>query len=170
MTKTFIYILTVFSILTTYGQQNCTAIIDVQYFKSIDIYDKPFGKTIHQMSNDSANEDFINIKILSEKSSFFYVFINKNEKKDSSTGWIKKADYVGAFKRNETNPMELILYKKKNASDRDKISIKSWTPSFLTIEKCVGNWTFVSLRRSGEIIKGWIQSNELCANAYTYCN
>ena len=170
MTKTLIYILTIFSFFTAYGQQNCTAIIDIKYLETIEIYDKPFGKTIHQMRNDSAHEDFLHIKILDQTDKYFYVSIGMTEKKDSSTGWIKKADYVGAYKRNESFPMALILYMNKKLSDRGKITIANWTPSLLTIEKCADNWTFISLKHNGELLKGWIQSNELCANAYSYCN
>lgn len=102
--------------------------------------------------------------------SYFFVSITMTIKKDSITAWIKKASYIGAYKRHEEFPMDLILYKNKNVSDEDKIIIINWTPILLTIEKYSNEWAYISLTQNDILYKGWIQSDELCANSYTYCN
>ena len=168
--RTLFIILFLLSYSTTYCQDNCPAIIDWKYLDTVDLYDKPGGKVIHQMKNDSANEDFLHLSILKQTDSHFYVSITMTVKKDSSTAWIKKAHYIGAYKRHEQFPMELTLYKNKKATDTDKIIITNWIPNLLTIEKFADKWVFVSLKQNGQTYIGWIQADELCANSYTYCN
>ncbi|MEI7596723.1 MAG: hypothetical protein WCK02_13315 [Bacteroidota bacterium] len=159
------------TVLTLYSQDKCPAIVNWQYKGVVDIYDSPNGKVKQQMKNDSANEDFIYLDLLSQTDSYFYASVYYATKKDSVTGWIKKADYIGAYKRHEVLPeMDLILYKDKNKSDANKVIILKWRTSLFTIEKFSDNWVFVSLHKNGEIFKGWIEKNELCANTYSYCN
>ena len=84
MRKKLLNILMAFSFFSANCQQNYTAIIDIKYLVTIDIYDKPFGKIIHQMRNDSVNEDYLHLTILNQTDKYFYVSINMTEKKDSS--------------------------------------------------------------------------------------
>jgi hypothetical protein len=156
--------------LNTYCQNKCSAIIDWKYVEPIIIYDKPDGIVIHSMKNDTANEDFLKLEILEQTESFFHVAITNTIKKDSAIGWIKKGQYIGAYKKHEKFPMELTLYKDKIISDLNRIVITNWTPTLLTIENSSVNWVFVLLKQNEHIIKGWIQQDELCANSYTYCN
>ena len=168
MKKLLSLIIIILSLDTVYCQDKCPAVIEWHYIKPINIYDKPDGKIIHQMKNDTTNEDLLHLDILKQNNTHFYVSINLV--KDSATGWIKKADYIGAYKRHEEFPMDLTLYKDKKISDANKITIKNWTPTMLTIEMYADKWVFVSLKQKGMAYSGWIQANELCANSYTYCN
>ncbi len=168
--RLFITILTFFFSSSVYSQSKCTAIIDWKYLKMVDIYDKPVGKIISQMQNDSINEEYLHLSIIEQTESYFHVSIDSTVERDASTGWIRKADYIGAYKKHETFPMDLILYKDKKISKKNKILIANWMPTLLTIEKCFDDWAFVSFKQNGKLFKGWIEVNELCANAYTYCN
>lgn len=157
--------------VTVYCQDKCPAIIDWHYIGSVDIYNKPDGKIIHQMKNDTANEDLIHLDILRQTDSYFYVFMQMNTIRDTATGWIKKADYIGAYLKQESFPaMDLTIYKDKIISNTDKIVITKWKPVLLTIEKYADKWVFVSLKQNGKTYKGWIEAHKLCANSYTYCN
>jgi hypothetical protein len=158
------------SLTNVYGQDACPAIIDWKYSKPVDLYNQPSGKVVKQMQNDSTQEDFMELVLLKQTETYFYVSIRMSIKKDSATGWIKKADYIGAYKKNETFPMDLILYKNKQVSETEKIIITNWNPTLLTIEKFTDQWVFVSLKQNGKIYKGWIQADQLCANSYSYCN
>ena len=122
------------------------------------------------MKNDSINEDFLHLDIFDCTDTHFNVSIRMTIKKDSATGWIKKADYIGAFKKHEKFPMDLILYTDRKVLDSNKLTIKNWMPGLLTIENFEGKWIFISLKQNGQLYKGWIKENELCANAYSTCS
>jgi hypothetical protein len=66
--------------------------------------------------------------------------------------------------------MKLILYSENKISNENKIEIENWNPTLLTFEKYSENMVLVSLKQNGNKITGWIEKNELCANAYTTCN
>lgn len=168
--KKLLAVFTLFFFSTTYCQDKCRAIIDWKFLDVVDIYDKPDGKLIHQMKNDSANEDYLHLIILKQTESYFFVSIVTEIKKEERKGWIKKASYIGAYKKHEKFPMDLTLYKDEKESDKDKIVITNWRPTLLTIEKCGDKWSLVSLKQNGHTFKGWIQADELCVNSYTYCN
>ena len=168
--KALLTIIILVSFSTVYSQTNCLAIIDLKYPGPVDIYDNPEGEIIYRMKNDSINEDFLQLSILDQTDNYFYVSISTTIKKDQVTGWIRKAAYIGAYKRHEKFPMDLILYKDKKVSDAEKMVISNWTPMLLTIDSCDGGWVLVLLKQNGEIFRGWIEENELCANFYTYCN
>lgn len=166
-------VLIVFAILvytTGYCQNKCSAIVDVKYSGIVAIYDTVNGKIIDTARNDLATEDFLHMEILDETDTYFRVSISLNSKKENKPGWIKKADYIGAYIRHEKFPMHVILYRDKVVTELNKITINDWQPELLTIKKCSGPWTFVSLNKSGEQYEGWIETVNLCANAYTYCN
>jgi hypothetical protein len=168
-----LYLLLIFLIVYSkaFSQNNCSAVIDWKHVEMIDIFNQPYGKIIRQMKNDTITENFLNVEIINQKSNHFYVSIylamNESEK---TLGWIKKGEYIGAYKRHEEFPMDLTLHKTKQNNEKNSIVIKNWIPKLLTIEKCTGNWILVSLRQNEHKYKGWIKAMELCANAYTYCN
>lgn len=168
--KTLFTLFGLLSFSTIYCQDKCSAIIDWKYLKTINIYDKPDGKVTQLMKNDSINEDFLHLDILNQTETYFFVSISRSIKSDSATGWIKKGEYIGAYKKHEKFPMDLVLYKDKNLSEIDRIVIANWQPEILTIETCSGEWTFISLKQNGKTFKGWILTDELCANTYSYCN
>ena len=166
---TFVFCLNAF---VSFGQQDkCTAIVDWQYNGVVNIYDKPNGGIIDQIKNDSAGEDFLIVFILDKKDNYFFVTLELQIHGIKKKGWIEKADYIGTYIRHEKYPvMDLVLYKFTNISDTDKIVIRSWQPELLTIERCDGIWTCVSVKQNGQTYTGWIKSVELCSNPYTTCN
>jgi hypothetical protein len=168
--KTVIFILTILTSNKLLSQKTCPAIVDVKYNGTIDIYDNPSGYFIHKLKNDLENEDFISMLILDYTNTDFLVSIKMEIKKDSARGWIKKASYIGAYKRHEKFPMNLALYKDKKMTIENEFIVDNWTPSLLTIEKYENDMAFISIIQAGEKYKGWIPMNELCANSYTYCN
>lgn len=146
------------------------AIIDNYYLADVAIYDKINGQIITQMKNDSIEEDFLQLTILKQTKTHFYVQIGHTIKVDSTYGWIQKAKYIGAYLKNENFPMDLILYKKKIESEKNIIFIKNWKPELLTIEKYDGDWIYVSNVQNGIKYEGWIKAERLCANPYSTCS
>ena len=149
------------------------AIIDWKYNGTINIYDKPDGKIIDSIKNDSTNEDYLQLTIFDETENYFYVSISRQ--KAGKRGWIKKANYIGAYAKagqahNKKSPIDLTIYQDKKVSDTGKVVIKDYKSELLTIEKYTNKWAFISLTRNGETYKGWIETDKLCANSYTYCN
>jgi hypothetical protein len=159
-----------FSFLNVYSQDKYPAIIDWKYLGIVNIYDNPDGKIIYELKNDSINEDYLHLDILAQNDAYFYVSISLTINKNVKIGWIKKADYIGAYIKHEKFPMDLIIYKDKKISDNNKIVIKGWTPTLVTIEKYAEKWMFISIKHDGKTIKGWIEINELCANSYSTCS
>lgn len=168
--KVILFVVYIFISTHSIGQDTCHAVIDWHYLGEISVYETPRGKKICSMENDSVNEDFLHLTILDQKDSFFYVHISKTVKKESKVGWIKKADFIGTYKRNCNLGMDLILFSQRNDKEKNKVVIKNWRPKLLTIEKYVDKWVYVKVKHQNVIIKGWIEMKELCANSYSYCN
>ncbi len=153
----------------SWGQDKCSAIVDWRYLEPIGIYATPGGEVIAQLRNDSVAEDFIEMEILDESRDHLHVSITMSIARDVKTGWIKKAEYIGAYLRHEQTPrMNLSLFETPSA--KKPIVVKDWMPALLTIEECKGKWVRVSTTQNGQRIVGWIAKSELCANAYTTCN
>jgi hypothetical protein len=168
--KKYFIILILFFFINSFGQNECTAIIDWQYIGDIEIFEKPNGKIITTVKNDSINEDFLHLTINNQTEEYFYVTISLAINYNEIIGWIKKAEYIGAYKKHEVINMKLILYSENKISNENKIEIENWNPTLLTFEKYSENMVLVSLNQNGKKITGWIEKNELCANSYTTCN
>ncbi|MFN8417473.1 MAG: hypothetical protein U0U66_14160 [Cytophagaceae bacterium] len=153
-----------------FSQIQYSAMIDITYLGEIEIYDNPGGSVVKKMRNDSINEDFLYLNILQQTPTHFYVFISYSVQKDSITGWIKKENYIGAYIKNDKYPMDLILYNRCINSEKTKVVYSDWTPAFLTIDKYHNGWLYVTNTQNGKKIKGWIQTEGLCANPYSTCS
>lgn len=151
-----------------HGQDMCPAVIDWKYNGAVDIYDAPGGSIIAQMKNDSINEDYLHLQIVGQTETYFMVSISSMH--EAREGWIRKADYIGTYVRNENQPMNLELFRSRKASESEKIMVSNWSPALLTIEKCADKWAFVSTKHKGKSYKGWVEIDKLCANSYTTCN
>lgn len=161
--------MTLASATFSWAQEKCEAFIDWQYVQPVDVYSAPGGKIIGQIRNDTVAEDLIGLEILDSRKSFVRVKATMLVSGKTQTGWIKKADYIGAYYREERTPtMDLTLF--TDPSTKNPIVIQSWTPGVLAIEKCKGEWVLVSTACDGKKIVGWIRSIDLCANPYTTCN
>ena len=162
------FLLLIFS--AVHSQKKCAAVVNWRYGAPVLLYDKPNGSVIDQIKNDSTTEDFLHLDISDQQGQFFFVSISLTVQKITKEGWIKKADYIGAYVRKDAYPMDLVLYKEKNVSEENKIIVKGWTPVLLTIEKYAEDWAFVSTMQNGKIFNGWILMKDLCANSYSTCN
>ena len=152
-----------------WAQEKCEAFIDWQYLQPINVYSTPNGEVIGQVRNDSVAEDFILLEILESKKGHMRVKATMAVSGKTQTGWIKKADQIGAYYREERTPtMDLPLF--KSPSSKTPFVVKAWTPGLLSIAQCKGEWVLVSVNQNGSWISGWIRSGDLCANPYTTCN
>lgn len=147
----------------------CNAVIYWQYEGVITIYDEPNGTELTSIQHDMENENWAWLTIKELNGNYFLVEIGLAMDTTSVTGWIEKAEYVGAFMRHEEEYMDLSFYSNPNHKFSTPIEIKNWKAGFVTIEECDGEWTKVSVDFEGERMTGWIQSKKLCANNYTSC-
>jgi hypothetical protein len=166
LTLTFIALV---SAAQLWAQVKCEAFIDWQYLQSIDVYATPDGEIVGQVRNDSVDEDFIGLEILDSRKNYLHVKATLLVSGKTQVGWIKQADYICAYYREERVPtMDLTLF--ETPSTKKPFVVKDWAPVLLTIEQCTGKWVHVSLRQNGHRVAGWIDANDLCANPYTTCN
>lgn len=162
-------ILLLFLLIPLFGIAQCDAIINWKYDGEVALYEKPEGKKIVSLKNDQKNENFLSLEIVEETDNFFNVNISFETSSKSYKGWIKKDKYIGAIVKLEQELMNLTLYNKPNQKDSKKTELEKWKSEFITIVKCEGNWTLISLNYKGERIVAWIESDKLCANNYSTC-
>ena len=157
-------------LIPLFGIAQCEAIINWKYSGEITVYEKPKGEKIVSLKNDQKNENFLSLEIIEETDNLFNVNISLAMSSESYKGWIKKDNYIGAIVRQEKEFMNLVLYDKPSQKDSKKTELKKWKSEFITIIKCEGNWTFVSVSYKGKRTVGWIESDKLCANNYSTCS
>ena len=152
------------------AQTECPAIIDWQYTGPVEVFDHTGQQLLTTLRNDSANENFLYVEILGTNRDFLHVSIAPAmDPHANTTGWIKKAAYVGAYLQAEHFPtMELVLHNRASTKSRTVV-VPAWQPGLLAILECTGEWTLVRTRQNGKEWKGWIETDRLCANAYTTC-
>jgi hypothetical protein len=167
--KIIITSIILFIYTNSHCQIKCDAIIDWHYLGEIIVYEKPNGKITSIVKNDSLNEQYLHLVILDQRKDYFYVSIGGGIESTNKTGWIKKAKYIGAYKRHENSTMKLTLYSETKKSVKKIIEIKNWRPVLLTFDKCNGEMVLVRFTQNGKDYKGWIEKTELCANTYTTC-
>jgi len=146
------------------------AIIYWRFIESIEVYSMPNGTILTSMQNDHENENYLSLKILAETEDFFYADILFSVTGNTRKGWLKKSKNIGAFSRNEQEVQDLTLFTKPDYKDSNKINLTAWKSKFITIEKCDGEWRYVSLIYKGEKVSGWIEANKLCANNHSTCS
>lgn len=156
--------------LTISQSEASEAIIYWRFVEVIDVYSMPNGAVLTSLQNDHDNENYLSLEILSETKDFFFAIIRYGVSGKSYEGWIKKREYIGAFSKNEKDIQNLILFSKPNSGDTKQMNLNDWKSEFITIEKCKGQWRFVSLMYKGEKVTGWIKADQLCANNYSTCS
>ncbi len=155
----------------TYSQKGeLDAVIYWRYINRVEIFDEPNGIVIKTIQNDTINENLIELTISKIHKGFFKVKIGLAMNKETISGWIKSADYIGANHRHEDYPMNLVLYSRPKKSERNIILLKDWKPDFITILNFENDWVYVSVDYNGKRKTGWIQRNQLCANSYSTCS
>ena len=69
-------------------------------------------------------------------------------------GWLKKSKYIDAVSKNEKEIQNRTLYSLPIDEALDKINLAAWKSDFISIEKCKGEWRYVSLIFTGEKVCG----------------
>lgn len=156
------------STTSTFSQQY-DAIINENYHGNIDIYDGPFGKVIQSVKNDTSNGNTLHLVFLDESDSCFYVRIETASLKDKPSGWIRKADYIGAYKSGAKDDMEVVVYETRMRIKHNKITVSHWKPEFLTIHSKNRDSMLVSIQRKNKRIQAWISEKELCYERKNVC-
>lgn len=152
------------------GNAQCDAIINWKYKGVVNLYDKPNGQKIKAFKNDQKNENFLSLYIEEEKGNFFKVNISYEIEHKPFSAWIKKNNYIGAFAKHGQEFIDITLYDKPSIKESKKMVLKKWKSGFITIIKCLGNWTQITIIYNGKQITGWIKPNKLCTNNYSTCN
>lgn len=148
----------------------CDAVIYWQYEGVLTVYDEPNGAELTFIQHDIESENWAWLSIKELNGNYFFVEIGLAMDTTSVTGWIERAEYVGAFMKHEEEYMDLSLYSYPSVLFSALIELENWKAGFVTIEECNAEWTKVSVDFEGERITGWIQFEKLCANNYTSCN
>jgi hypothetical protein len=170
MKISFITIFLIHSFLSFSQNEGLDAVINWKFIDKVKIYDNPKGNFIEAIQNDTISENFILLKIIEVKKDFFRVQIGLKMSDEQLNGWIKSADYVGAYHKNERFPMDLLLYSNPNLEEENKILLKNWNPGFITILDFKKEWVLIVVNYEGVRKKGWIHRDSLCANSYSTCS
>lgn len=168
--RKFIFILlflfeTNFSHSQTTNNCSCEGLVDLNYKKSIPIYNNSFGQIKYNIKQDFKNEDYLTFVIDRDSANFFHLTFTYSMKGTTYSGWVKKANYLGTFSRAYSDTLN--LFSKPNLKSKIKSKIKDWTDSLLTITSCKDKWVYVKFKNN---IEGWLQDKDQCANPYTTCN
>jgi hypothetical protein len=168
--KLLLTLFSFFLVFNGFTQSKYPAIINWKYNGIVNIYNKPNGIIKNQLQNDSTNENYLHLTIIDQTKNYFLVSIGFAMGNSFTEGWIKKEIYIGAYSKRESYPMDLVLLKSKKNIDKNKIIVKNWNPSLLTVERFNGKWAYVYVIHDNCKICGWIEVERLCANSYSTCS
>ena len=161
-----------FSVIQSFGQNtcNCKGLIDWKFRGKVLVFDKPDGKIISSISNDSINEDYITLTISDVQNDFYKVTLSLSVSETSKSGWISKNNYIGTYARNYSDDISLKLYSQPDKKSEIESVVNMWIPELYTIVDCKGDWVKVKLIYKGKLYTGWLEKEMQCANPYTTCN
>ena len=154
------------------GQEcNCDAFYDWQSESTLIVYQDSLGKEpIAEFKNDQKNENFIEIRLLSQTKDFFKAEIWLAMNQEKKTGWIMKEKNIGVYARNYSGTDTLTLFVDPNINSSPQSEVHKWIPESYTVVKCKGKWLNVVLEHDSETYSGWIEPRMQCASSYTTCN
>ncbi len=128
------------------------------------ICETPNGKILYTIKNNPNDELFIMFNVLEVNQEWFRIeTLNYPE---TISGWIY-GSVTAARIGNLDNSMN--IYQKP---DSNSTIAASWTGmKIIQLVTFKGDWAKVKLTLDNdELVIGWIRSNLLCGNPYTYCN
>jgi hypothetical protein len=136
--------------------------------KAISLYNNSNSqKVVYHIKNDSINEIYYNLLILESNKNLLKVIPTSISDTVKKAGWIKN-DNVGIY--SATYNRVLHLYAKPDKKSDTLFEIKEYFTQPLTVISCSGKWLFVEVKLKDKFYKGWMASEDQCANVYSTCN
>lgn len=168
-----IILLIVVSLISSCNAQNIsncncgTLLIPTQ--KLIPIYEKPNGKIITQIINDTIKEDYYSIQIIKQSKGFSFVrasaaIIDTTTK----TGWIE-TKYLGIYSSVYSDTLKLFTQPDKKSKVKSVINNPPY--DLLNVIDCKNGWLYIKYLDIDKRTKeGWLSPDNQCSNPYTTCN
>lgn len=146
---------------------SCSSILIPKHVR-VPIYDKPKGKKVDYIMNDTLKEDYFTVIIKQQSDSFFFVSASTVQDTLERQGWIEMR-HLGIYPNNYSEPV--ILYSLPNRSSKIKSTIIKPEYYPFGILNCKGKWLYVRYLDADKKLKeGWLEPGMQCANPYTTCN
>ncbi|MDP2303916.1 MAG: hypothetical protein Q8N03_16005 [Ignavibacteria bacterium] len=146
---------------------NCFVIL-IPKNEKIPILECPNGDVIAEVINDTRNDDYVIFQLHEIKNNYAYV-TGSGMRIDTveRSGWLEVKN-LGIYPVDYSLPID--LYNEPSKSSGIKNSINDFEYSPLIVEKCKGQWLFVSYKRDNQFYEGWLPPDNQCSNPYTTCN
>ena len=151
--------------------KNDTAIVflNLSFKNRVYVYDKPNGKILKSIKQDSANVDYLMFMLLKrEKNMFFVRAYSSLDGRKIIDGWIDKNYPLGIYSSVYNNDLKLF----KLPYDRKKTVAKhiAYSPNAYKVIDFYGNWLLVKFRINNKIMYGWMPPECQCNNVYSTCS
>lgn len=144
---------------------SCQGLVDIDYKKSVNIYNKPLKQIQYSLKQDFKNEDYLTFTVDKDSANYFHATFQYEIKNKHYSGWVKKANYLGTYSRVYTGPLR--LFTKPNSNSRIHSTIATWTNDLLPIYGCKDKWIFVKTSVNKSFKEGWVKYKDYCSNPYT---
>ena len=147
---------------------NCATLL-IPTHKLIPLYEKPNGKIITQIINDTIKEDYYTLQIKEQVKGFSFVrasaaIIDTTTK----TGWIE-TKYLGIYSSVYSDTLK--LFTQPNKKSKVKSVINNPLYDFLNVIECSHGWLYIKyLDIDKKTKEGWLSPDNQCSNPYTTCN
>lgn len=148
---------------------NACTFLDVSYKGSVEVFEKPGGKSLICINNDIDSSDYMQFLITDKNDSMF--FVNVNHAIDGSfitKGWIRKTNSIGIY--SSVYDKELKLYESPNKNSKVQCIVKEYSPEMYIVKDCVDNWLLVEITLNGIKYLGWMSPDMQCCNVFSTCS
>jgi len=151
--------------------KNDTAIIflDLSFKNKVYVYDRPNGKILKSIRQDSINEDYLMFMLLKkDKNMFFVRAYSSLDGRKIIDGWIDKNYPLGIYSSVYNDELKLF----KLPYDRKKIVAQHivYSPNAYKVIDFYGNWLLVKFIINNKIMYGWMPPEYQCNNVYSTCS
>jgi hypothetical protein len=143
------------------------AMLDIRHFESVALFDRPGGRPLHEIHNDSIAGRYYEFAVLASANGWLRVAATADEPVEERMGWIPTT-HVTVFARNYVDTLRLLTEPRADAPVRDEV--REWSPEPYAVLACRGTWLHVRTTIDGATHEGWMPKQMQCANAYTTCN
>lgn len=75
-------------------------LVNPDYYGNVILYNKPGGKILIALKNDSVKEDYLVFSVDADTGNYFHVTIQHGISGKYSKGWLKKENNIGTYVRN----------------------------------------------------------------------
>lgn len=135
--------------------------------QDIKVFEKPNGKVLYSIINDTLNENYYNLLVSESKNGWFKIQPFSILDTNKTAGWIK-VDYTGVYARNYSGFLK--LFSNPNSESKVLAEIKEYFTDMLNVLDCKNGWLLVYIKLGDTQYKGWLRPEDQCANQYTTCN